>query len=378
MFLAGSAGLGVSRLATSDEQEDYFPPPESKGGWRSLSDRADIRRLAGMDPDKLTELRDWLLKSDRRKFAAVVVRRGYIVLEVERDRSSRTDTGNVKSCAKAICATALAIASAESKAGKLPRKMSFDDRAFDFIPEAKPLSDPRKADITIRQLLNHTSGICPESTGVPNRGPWQTILGHGGEPKTAKLAFDPGKDLAYSTHAFYHAALVCESVTGMPYDEYCRERLLKPIGVEKWWFEFFEGDKEHGRHPTHALGLPARELARIGYCLVRGGRWGKRSLVPKWFIDETAKPTHSISGRKSFGRDAETWSHGWELPARLTDARGKDLPADARSKPGSGGQLIAWVPSLDLVIARQTGESGLWDYEEFLRRAAKAIVPESK
>src|SRR5262245_1524088 len=365
--------VALPGCARADPADD-FPPPESKGGWRTLADTADVRRVAGMDPDKLSELRDWLLKSDKRKFAAVVVRRGYVVLEVERDRSSRADTGNVKSCAKAIGATVLAIAAEESRKGKLPRTMNFDDKAFDFIPQAKPLSDPRKADITVRQLLNHTSGITPESTGVPNRGPWQAVLGHTGDPKIAKLTFDPGKDLGYSTHAFYHAALVCETVTGMPYDQYAIDRLLKPLGVETWWFEFLDGDKDHGRHPSHALGLPARDLARIGYCLMRGGKWGDRQVVPRWFVDETAKPTHAVTGRKSFGRDAESWSHGWELPARLTDGRGKDLPADARFKPGSGGPLSAWVPSLDLVVARQTGDSGAWEYEEYLRRAVKAVL----
>jgi CubicO group peptidase (beta-lactamase class C family) len=376
-FLVTAPALALSRL-TAAEPADYFPPPETKGGWRTLTDADDNRRLAGMDPDRLTELRQWLLESDKRKFAAVVVRRGYVVLEVERDRSSRTDTGNVKSCAKAICATVLAIASEESRGGKLPHRMSFDDKAFDFIPQAKPLSDPRKADITVRQLLNHTSGITPESTGVPNRGPWQMILGHTSDPKTAKLAFDPGKDLGYSTHALYHASLVCESVTGMPYDQYAQERFFKPIGIEQWWFETIDGDKEHGRHPSHAIGLSARDLARVGCCLVHGGKWGERQVVPKWFIDETAKPTHTVTGKKSFGRDAESWSHGWELPARLTDGRGKDIPADARFKPGSGGQLVAWVPSLDLVIARQTGDSGAWEYEEYLRRAVKAVLPDNK
>jgi len=65
-----------------------------------------------------------------------------------------------------------------------------------------------------------------------------------------------------------------------------------------------------------------------------------------------------------------------ELPARLTDGRGKGIPADARFKPGSGGQLIAFVPSLDLVITRQTGSSGDWPYEEYLRRACAAVVRE--
>ena len=52
---------------------------------------------------------------------------------------------------------------------------------------------------------------------------------------------------------------------------------------------------------------------------------------------------------------------------------GEGIPADARSKPGSGGQLIAFVPSLDLVITRQTGGSGEWAFDDYLRRACAAI-----
>lgn len=353
-------------------ESDYFPPLESQGGWRKLDSPADIRRLAGMDPQKLEVLKEWLLVSDQRPFAAVVIRRGYIVLEVERGNSSKTDTRNIKSCAKAICATVLAIASEESLAGRTPKKMTFDDPAFSFIPWAEPLSDPRKKQILVRQLLNHTSGIAPEYTGAKNRGPWDYVLGHSGDPVTAKLAFDPGTDLGYSTHAFYHAALVCEDVTGVPYDQFAIEKLFKPLGIERWWFEYLDGTI--GRHPSHTLGLPARESARICYCMLRGGRWGDRQVIPKWFVEETAAPTHSIHGIKCFNRDAESFSHGWELPARLTDGRGEGIPADARFKPGSGGQLIAFVPSLDLVITRQTGGSGQWAYEEYLRRACQAVI----
>lgn len=353
----------------------YFPPPESKGGWRTLEKPDDLRTRAGVDPDKLADLKAWLLKSDDRPFAAVVVRNGYVVLEVERNKSAKADTGNVKSCAKAICATVLAIAAEESKAGNLPRKMAFADKAFDFLPWAQPLSDPRKKQITVRQLLNHTSGIAPESTGTPNRGPWERVLGHAGDAKADKLAFDPGTDLGYSTLALYHAALVCETVTGKPYDDYAKRALLEPLGIEKSWFESFDGNAKHGKHANHTLGLPARELARIAYCLVRGGKWGDKQVVPKWFLDETAKPSHAVTGKKSFGRDAESWTTGWELPARLTDGRGKDIPADARFKPGSGGQLIAFVPSLDLVVVRQTGSSGQWEYEEYLRRACAVVNP---
>lgn len=182
--------------------------------------------------------------------------------------------------------------------------MTFDDPAFQYIPWAEPLSDPRKAKITVKQLLNHTSGL-----------------------------------------------------------------------VGEWWFEYFNGDQKHGKHPSHSLALSARDMARITYCMLRNGEWRSEQVIPEWFVDETAAPTHNIKGTKSFGREAQSFSHGWELPARLTDGRGEGIPIDARFKPGTGGQLIAFVPSLDLVLTRKKGSG--WpelEYEKFLRLACEAVL----
>jgi len=357
---------------------DYFPPPESQGGWRRLTDHDDIRRLGRADPERLDALRKWLLASDDRDFSAVVIAGGYVVLEVERGNSAKTDARRVASVSKAVCATVLAIASEKSQQGLTPRKMSFDDPAFDFIPWAQPLSDPRKGRITVKQLFNHTSGICPESTGAPNDGSWEYILGHSSDERTAKLAFDPGRGCGYSTHALHHAALVCENVTGKPYDQFAIESLFKPIGVEHWWFQYFDGGESIGRHPSHALGMPARDLARVAYCMLRGGRWGDKQIIPKWFVDQTAAPTHEVKTPElRWQLNPQVFSHGWELPARHSGPSGRSgagIPADARAKPGSGGQYIAFVPSLDLVVTRQTGSSGDWQYEEYLRRACQAML----
>ena len=107
--------------------------------------------------------------------------------------------------------------------------------------------------------------------------------------------------------------------------------------------------------------------------MLRNGRWRDRQVVPEWFVRETAAPTHSVTGvtKKSFGRDARSWSHGWELPALMGGAMGRDIPLDARFKPGSGGQLISFIPSLDLVFTRQTGKWGDWPEDDYVRRAAK-------
>jgi CubicO group peptidase (beta-lactamase class C family) len=124
--------------------------------------------------------------------------------------------------------------------------------------------------------------------------------------------------------------------------------------------------------------MPARDLARIAYCMAHDGRWEDRQVIPRWFVEETAAPTHDVHGQEMrFKFNTRIFSHGWELPARMNSEGGRSgqgIPADARSKPGSGGQLIAFVPSLDLVVTRQTGSSGEWQFEEYLRRACAAVV----
>jgi CubicO group peptidase (beta-lactamase class C family) len=378
VHLGALCGPHPSAATAQPEMVDYFPSPESQGGWRKLDNPDDIRRLARMDPDKLAGLRQWLLDSDKRPFAAVVIRNGYVVLEVERGNSAKTDSRRVASVSKAVCATVLAIASEQSQQGLTPRRMTFDDRAFDFLPWAKPLSDPRKASITVKQLLNHTSGICPEATRAPNVGSWEYVLGHSGDARTVRLAFAPGTACGYSTHALAHAALVCENVTGKAYDVFAVEFLFKPLGIERWWFQYYDGGEKIGRHPSHGLGMPARELARIAYCMLHDGRWGQQQVIPKWFVRETAAPTHDVrTPEMRWQLNPQIFSHGWELPARHAGQSGRSgqgIPADARHKPGSGGQLMAFVPSLDLVITRQTGGSGPWEYEEYLRRACAAAV----
>lgn len=363
---------------TTTSAERYFPPSESQGGWRTVKNDKEIESTGGMDPAKIAALRRWLLESDNRPFAAVVIRNGTIVLQVERGNSAATDSRRVASVSKAICATVLAIASERSQDGLTPRSMTFDDRAFDFLPWAQPLSDPRKRDITVKQLLNHTSGICPEASGARNDGSWDYILGHSGDPRTAKLAFDPGTGCGYSTHGLVHASLVCETVTAKTYDEFAIAALFKPIGIEKWWFQYYDGGQV-GRKPSHGLGMPARDLARVGYCMLREGRWKDQQVIPKWFVDQTVQPSHDVTTPElRWKLNPAVFTLGWELPAKHFPESGKHIagiPADARYKPGSGGQLRAFVPSLDLVVARQTGGSGPWDYEEYLRLACDAVLP---
>jgi CubicO group peptidase (beta-lactamase class C family) len=162
----------------------------------------------------------------------------------------------------------------------------------------------------------------------------------------------------------------------MPYDQFAIKYLFKPIGCERWTFQYFDGDK-YGHHATHGVGLPARDLARIAYCMLHDGRWNGRQIIPEWFIEDIAHP-HSPQGFREmrWGMDSGSFAEGWQLPQSLdigNSTKAASIPADARIKPGSGGQFLAYVPSLDLVITRQTGAVGDWDFKGFLERTCLAV-----
>ena len=42
------------------------------------------------------------------------------------------------------------------------------------------------------------------------------------------------------------------------------------------------------------MGMPARDLARIAYCMLRDGRWGAKQVIPKWFVDDIAHPQSPV------------------------------------------------------------------------------------
>lgn len=95
--------------------------------------------------------------------------------------------------------------------------------------------DQRANSVTVQQLLTHTSGI-HDYTSVPEFGRLQS------RPQTPAtilklvtglpLKFAPGTRAAYSNTGYYLLGLIIERLTGMPYDDYVRQRLLAPLGMQ--------------------------------------------------------------------------------------------------------------------------------------------------
>ena len=109
-------------------------------------------------------------------------------------------------------------------------KLRLDDDVTKYVPEA-PTQGWR---VTVRQLLNHTSGIY-SFTSLPNAADNERLeLTHEQVLRLIKdrpFDFEPGTRWRYDNSAFYLAGMVVERVTKQEYGAYVREHVFKPLGM---------------------------------------------------------------------------------------------------------------------------------------------------
>ncbi|MDB6131945.1 MAG: serine hydrolase [Verrucomicrobiales bacterium] len=337
----------------------YFPPPDSEGGWRDLTDPAQIRQLAGMDAERL-ERAYQLTERSSKNGGLLVVRHGYLVLEKYFGRASRNANPDMASTGKAFTSIACGIMLHEFK-DKIPDGLDTLVFTDQYLPEALPLDDPRRADITLGQLLCMTAGYNGEGgapVGIimgkatplkPSSG--QDIRDLDQSSLKVPLWTHPGGGYAYSSAAPHIASMVLRRVTGMELKDYIGRRLGEPMGWGAWDYCLRRGDfvMPHA-NGAGSIALHATDALRFGYCLLQDGKWEDRQLVPADYIALCRQPS-PYNPHAPFSLQFEHNADGHVAGA----------PRDAFYKSGAGGFGLFVVPSLDLVIYKLGGGNGQYD-----------------
>src|SRR6266550_4907382 len=109
-------------------------------------------------------------------------------------------------------------------------KLQLDDDVTKYVPEAPTLGHH----VTVRQLLNHTSGIYSFTSPPDAANNERLELTHEqvlGLIKDKPFDFEPGTRWRYDNSAFYLAGMVVERVTKQEYGAYVREHVFKPLGM---------------------------------------------------------------------------------------------------------------------------------------------------
>ncbi|TVX94142.1 serine hydrolase domain-containing protein [Paenibacillus agilis] len=118
-------------------------------------------------------------------------------------------------------------------------KLSLDDSVEKWLPGVVQGNGYDGNKITVRQLLNHTSGIANYSDAehFMKRSFEQPLKsysarGHVKSGLKEKPLFEPGTKFSYSNTNYVLAGLIIEKVTGDTYAGQITERLIKPLGLK--------------------------------------------------------------------------------------------------------------------------------------------------
>lgn len=111
-------------------------------------------------------------------------------------------------------------------------KVAIDEPVQTYLPEFNPADDPRRAQVTLRMLLTHTSGIGGD---LSRQGPWGLTAADKADgihrALTAPLEFDPGGTFHYSDIGFIILGTLVEKISGEPLDIYAQEHIFTPLDM---------------------------------------------------------------------------------------------------------------------------------------------------
>lgn len=316
-------------------------------------------------PENITEALNYALTLSNPDasgdFALLIWQNGELLVEEYRGELNGSTPHPVYSGTKSLAGIMAALAVRDGL-------FSFDSTLGELIESWDPESERGK--VTIRQLLNLTSGIETAPIGSvlnQNRSVWIN----------SDMAFDRGSAFVYGPTPFYILTMIFVDTFSISPINYLNEELFTPLGLTHpvWGFTLFE---ENLPNLSFGVSYPALQWLQIGLLLANNGTLDGVEILPESIFNELIKPTNAapaygitfwlnkeVDPNSAFAAGIPGGT-GINLQSRLISDR---LPSDAFMKSGAFGQKLYVIPSLDLVIVRYgpTLVTGYSDYEFFER-----------
>jgi len=220
---------------------------------------------------------------------------------------------------------------------------SIDTEIFKYFSKYDHLFDSQlKRSITIRDLLNMSSGIKWDEDSYPYTNPLNDAASMENSHDwleyvlSLPMEYEPGSKFVYNSGITVLISHILEAATGMSLDKYAEKYLFGPIGIENYfWKKTPTGltDAEGG------LYLSTKDFAKIGLLYLNNGVSNGRQILTKEWVKLTMSP--------SIGIDESDRKYGfqwWFVPY------GADQEKWIFSGSGYGGQYLMVVPEHELVM----------------------------
>ncbi|MBE0676766.1 MAG: serine hydrolase [Bacteroidales bacterium] len=314
----------------------------------------------GYDAEKLQEARKYIIDSMKTTGLVVVVGGEIILSYGSIDRVSY-----LASCRKSILAM---LYGNYVKDGTIDLKKTIEDLGFDDIGGLLPVEKTARVYdlITARSGVYHiASNLGDDRANSPKRG-----------------SKKPGEYYLYNNWDFNVAGAAFEKMTGCNIFDAFQTDIAEPIELQDFdrSIHVKDGDMELSRYPSYHFHLSTRDMARVGYLMLRKGNWDGRQLIPADWADEIVSVVTPLGEMNPAVRRTGEFGYGYMWWIFQGEANKGAFQGGYMAR-GAIGQYITVLPAADMVIAHKTdavyGRSSTWKtYYRLLQMITDARLAE--
>lgn len=264
-------------------------------------------------------------------------------------------------------------------------KVRLNDPVATYLPE---FAQNGKAEITIRELMTHFSGLAPD---LDLKQPWQGRATAYEMAMQQRPEFPPGTRFVYSDINFETLGFLVEKVSGMPLNEYASKYIFEPLGMHDTRFlpppslisriaptQYDENHKmlrgvvhdptarRMGGVAGHAgLFSTADDMAIFAQELLTGSK-----ILSRLSIEKMSTPQQPASAASLRGL-------GWDIDSPFSTNRGELLPVGSYGHTGFTGTSLWIDPVTDtyiIVLTNRVHPNGGHSVVGLRSRIATAVV----
>ena len=264
----------------------------------------------GIESEKVEYLFD-LAFQDQATQSAVLIKNGYIIKERYSESFDQESYGTSWSMAKSFYAALIGISIDRGEINSL------DDKVSDYVD----YYNDERSEITIRQILNMTSGLDfpkNEHESMFFRNDQIAYVKDVGVEKLPEQVFE------YNNVNSMIVGEILKNATGISAEILLEDRIFKPIGIDK--FTLWKDGT--GNPMTYCcIDMSARDYSRFGLLFSRKGKWHNEQIISENYVNETFTPywgqTPNWWTDENRGYSLHWWISKYDDDAKIFNASGK-------------------------------------------------------
>ena len=263
-----------------------------------------------IESEKVEYLFD-LAFQDQATQSAVLIKNGYIIKERYSESFDQESYGTSWSMAKSFYAALIGISIDRGEINSL------DDKVSDYVD----YYNDERSEITIRQILNMTSGL-----DFPKNEHESMFFRHDQIAYVKDVGVEklPEQVFEYNNVNSMIVGEILKNATGISAEILLEDRIFKPIGIDK--FTLWKDGS--GNPMTYCcIDMSARDYSRFGLLFSRKGKWHNEQIISEKYVNETFTPywgqTPNWWTDENRGYSLHWWISKYDDDAKIFNASGK-------------------------------------------------------